>query len=75
MHKMELTIFKEIGFERVNITCRTDACPQCKPQDGKVLSVEEALSSMPLPHRDCIKLPHSKARPFCRCKYYGEYIG
>lgn len=75
MHKMELTIFKEIGFERVNITCRTDACPQCRPQDGKVLSVDEALSSMPLPHRDCTKLPHSKARPFCRCRYYGEYIG
>jgi len=75
MHKLELNIFKEIGFEKVSIASRKDACAQCKRQDGKVLSLEEALGAMPLPHLECTKLSHSRARPFCRCRYYGEYIG
>lgn len=75
MHKLELNIFKEIGFEKVSITSRKDACAQCKKQDGKVLSLQEALGAMPLPHPECNKLSHSRARPFCRCRYYGEYKG
>jgi len=75
MHKVELTFFKEMGFERVSLTCRKDACPHCKAHDGKVIPIAEALAKMPLPHPDCTKMPHSKARPFCRCRYYGEYIG
>jgi hypothetical protein len=75
MHKLELNIFKEIGFERVSISSRKDACAHCKKQDGKVLSLEEALGAMPLPHPECTKLSHSRARPFCRCRFYGEYIG
>ena len=46
-----------------------------KLSNGKVIPIEEALAKMPLPHPDCTKMPHSKARPFCRCRYYGEYIG
>ena len=75
MHKLELNIFKEIGFERVSISSRKDACAQCKKQDGTVFSLEEAVGAMPLPHPECTKQSYSRARPFCRCRYYGEYIG
>ncbi|OPY34515.1 MAG: hypothetical protein A4E32_00244 [Methanomassiliicoccales archaeon PtaU1.Bin124] len=67
MHRMELRIFKELGFEAVT--------PACKKYDGVKLTIEEALSAMPLPHPACTKRLHSKATPLCRCRYYGEYMG
>ncbi|HSV42576.1 MAG TPA: hypothetical protein VLH13_04110 [Methanomassiliicoccales archaeon] len=74
MHKMELNIFKDLGFEKVTITCKKDACPVCRRQDGANITIEEAQAIMPLPHPACIKLPHPKAKAFCRCHYLGEYI-
>ncbi|MCE5296067.1 MAG: hypothetical protein LLG16_03060 [Euryarchaeota archaeon] len=75
MHKTELGIFKEIGFEHVTISCKDGACPACRKHDGAKLSVEEALALMPLPHAACTRKVHSKAAPFCRCKYFGEFVG
>jgi len=75
MHKMELSIFKDLGFESVSISCKDGACAACKRQDGAKLTIEQALEMMPLPHVACTKRAHSKAAPFCRCKYFGEYTG
>ena len=75
MHKMELKIFKDIGFERVSIMCKDLACPACRKQNGKVVSIDQALIDMPLPHPGCTKKMGPKASPFCRCKYFGEYRG
>lgn len=75
MHRMELQIFKDLGFERVSIDCKKDACPTCRKQANLVLGIEKAIEDVPLPHPACTNLPHSKARPFCRCRFYGEYRG
>lgn len=73
MHKTELGIFKELGFERVSIVCKENACPSCKKKNGVVISIEEALEKMPLPHPTCTRLPNPRAAPYCRCHYFGEY--
>jgi hypothetical protein len=75
LHRTELGIFKDLGFERVSIVCKKDACPACKRRDGDVIFIEDALEEMPLPHPNCTKLPHPRAAPHCRCHYFGEYIG
>lgn len=75
MHKTELRIFKELGFESVSINCKEGACPVCRKQNGAKLTIEEALAVMPLPHGACTRRAHSKAMPFCRCKYCGDFTG
>lgn len=75
MHKMELSIFKELGFEAVTIECHKGACSTCRTQKGKKMKIDEVLIRMPLPHPSCSTRPNPKAAPFCRCRYYGEYIG
>ena len=75
MHRTELRIFKDLGFEAVTIECQKDACAACKQYDGAKLTIEEAMAHMPLPHPACSKKLHSKASPLCRCRYYGEYMG
>src|SRR5512138_3265863 len=42
MHKMELKIYEDLGFENVTITCQKDACPVCKKQDGATISIKRA---------------------------------
>lgn len=75
MHRMELRIFKDLGFEAVTIECKKDACPTCKAMNGQKLSIDQAINAMPLPHPACTKRTHSKASPLCRCRYFGEYMG
>jgi hypothetical protein len=75
MHRQELRIYKELGFEAVIIECKKDACPACKPSNGKKLTIDMANEMMPLPHPACTKRAHAKAAPFCRCRYFGEYRG
>jgi len=75
MHRMELRIFKELGFEAVSIECKKDACPSCKALNGQRITIEQAMATMPLPHLPCTKRTHSKAAPLCRCRYFGEYSG
>ncbi len=38
------------------------SCPKCRAQNGKVLPVRDAWTSMPIPVEDC-------ERGFCRCTY------
>jgi hypothetical protein len=73
MHRTELGIYKDLGFERVSIVCKKDACPACKKNDGVVITIEDALEKMPLPHKNCTRLSQPKASPYCRCRYFGEY--
>ena len=52
------------GLRRVKILTARDerVCDQCRPLDGKVLDISEALKSKPIPPKEC---------PFCRCSYSG----
>jgi hypothetical protein len=62
--RQELLSYKGLGVRKVQISAiqHRDSCEYCKSMDGKVMSLEEALSKMPLPG-DCT------ASSGCSCMY------
>lgn len=65
----ELKYLRQNGVERVCILSST-GCTECRKLDGKTMSVEEALKSMPLPHERCSYVMNPDVgKPFCRCNY------
>jgi len=52
----------------ITIMASSEGCEACKSQNGKRLSIKEALETMPIPHKDCstrwINYPG-----YCRCSY------
>lgn len=53
---------------KVQIIANPDSCKACKVDADRVLSVDEALQQMPLPHRNCTRPLHGE-NGFCRCTY------
>jgi hypothetical protein len=72
LHQTELGTYKDLGFRLVRVETSKDACPECKKLSGKVISIEEALSSNILPHRAC-KHDIKKGRGLCRCRFLAEF--
>jgi len=67
--KQELLHLKSHGFvKKVQIITNPDCCPVCKADSDKVLSIDEALAVMPLPHKDCSRKLQGGSG-FCRCTY------
>lgn len=67
--RLELMHLKTHEFVRkVQIISNPDSCKVCKADSDKVLSIEEALKLMPLPHKSCTRPFHSE-KGFCRCTY------
>lgn len=62
--KQELLSYKELGVTKVQISSiqHRGSCEYCKSLDGKVISLKEALSKMPIPG-DCT------ASSGCSCMY------
>jgi len=53
------------GVERVRVACHGfDACPACREQAGRSVTIAEALEQQLLPLADC-----RQAGGFCRCRY------
>lgn len=54
----------------VRIVATKGGCPACQALDGKFLTVEDALRTMPIPCRDC-RFGITPTEPFgwCRCMY------
>jgi hypothetical protein len=70
--RMELRCYQRSGgIKRVEISAagRGNACPACQRLDGKVLTLEDALRTMPLPCRDCTMVVVGNRPGFCRCLY------
>ncbi len=67
-HEMELKQYKKHGVSQVKILAR-GACKGCSPSDGKIVSIDEAMSSSPLPNPNCSHHFHEQHPPFCRCIY------
>jgi len=62
-HKCELMSYKETNFAKTElITAREGTCDVCSKFEGKILTVDEALSTMPIPAKDC-------KNGWCRCCY------
>ena len=45
------------------------SCIACAKQNGRILTITEALKEMPLPHKGCNFELFKGATPFCRCCY------
>lgn len=73
-HKFTLQDFFEAGIEKVSIsTAKSETCQACARLEGKVLTIEEALRSMPLPVQDCCFTFKGCKHVFCRCVYLAEF--
>ena len=67
--RMELLHLKTQDFvNKVQIITNPDSCKVCKRDSDKILTIEEALERMPLPHKDCAR-PMNGETGFCRCNY------
>lgn len=67
--RYELLNLKTHEFvKKVQIISTADSCKNCKLEADRVLSVDEALSEMPLPHKNCTRPLHGD-KGFCRCTY------
>ena len=67
--RYELLNLKTHEFvKKVQIITNSDSCMNCKVNADKVLSVDEALLLMPLPHKNCTRPLHGE-KGFCRCTY------
>jgi len=70
--RVNLTAFKQLGFEKVEVECAKDACPACRKMSGKRLKIEDALSAMPLPCHDCAT-EREAVKGYCRCRYFAVF--
>ena len=69
--KIKLAALRKEGFKNVSIlTCQM--CEACKQVDGKILSIKEALKTMPIPIKECTNYPYNENRSFCVCSYEPE---
>lgn len=71
-HRMNLMNYIEDGdvFEEVQILAAPNSCDSCKSLNGKIFSIKDALSQMPLPNKECtFKLDPKHEHSWCRCTY------
>ncbi len=68
--RRELMRYKDWGSPaRVEILAAANSCECCRAQNGSLLTVDEALKTMPLPNKSCT-YELAPGRPgWCRCTY------
>ncbi|MCX5701698.1 MAG: hypothetical protein NTW64_01805 [Candidatus Omnitrophica bacterium] len=73
-HIEELHRYKEAGIKKVEILTAGpgNSCEECYKLHGKVLTIEEALKTMPLPVRGCNMDVFGVEKGFCRCGYVAD---
>lgn len=67
--KFELKAIQKEGFKKVQISPSYYSCPSCLEQKDKILTIDEALETMPLPNKDCTHVLQDPDRGYCQCKY------
>ncbi|OGP59386.1 MAG: hypothetical protein A2V67_12625 [Deltaproteobacteria bacterium RBG_13_61_14] len=70
--KAKLAALRKDGFINVSIIA-SGMCERCKKVDGKVLSIEQALKTMPIPIRECQNRGEDENYGYCICEYYPEH--
>lgn len=70
--KMTLQGYKASGAAKVRISTAGDPCEACKPLNNKLLTIEEALKEMPIPHKGCTFKLYNEKWGWCRCDYAPE---
>ncbi len=69
--KNKLAALKKEGYRNVSILAGR-MCEACRKLDEKVLSIEEALKTTPIPIRDCQNRSEDEKCSFCNCEYLGK---
>jgi hypothetical protein len=72
-HKIELINFKDSGVKQVKILTCEDSCDSCKKNEGKILTIDQALKEMPLPCKGCSFEFKKSKKGWCRCCYQAVY--
>lgn len=68
-NKMCLMRFQQHGIRKVQILGGGESCKGCGNNNGKTLTINQALKEMPIPWKDCThELEKGKPR-WCRCTY------
>ena len=71
--KMKLLDYKKEGIKKVKILSTTNSCASCKRQNGRIYLINEAITKMPLPNKNCSYHLHDGKYSFCRCCYLVEF--
>lgn len=69
--RYELLKYQDRKIQKVRILTG-GACDECEKQADKVLTVKEALKTMPLPCKACTFTLTNNIPGFCRCSYISE---
>jgi hypothetical protein len=70
LRKMELMSYEGWGRPaQVEILAGGDSCESCKAQNGRILTVDQALKTMPLPNNTCSYELEPGKPGWCRCIY------
>lgn len=60
------------GIDKVEIiTAGSQSCKICRGFEGLIITTEEALEDMPIPHKNCKHNQSGYGEGWCRCMYVG----
>jgi uncharacterized Zn finger protein (UPF0148 family) len=64
-----LNHLKQNGAKTVKISASVTSCPNCLESKNKILPIDEAIATMPLPNKLCTRFLFDPTRGFCDCRY------
>ncbi len=56
-------------YEKVQILTRPDSCSFCRQQNARILTIDDALTEMPIPKKNCSHQLEQDKSGWCRCTY------
>lgn len=66
--KIDLSRYEQEGVQQVTIHS-VDACEECQQLNGRVFTIQEALSERPIPCKKCTHGKNERGDGWCRCRY------
>lgn len=69
--KCDLMNYRSLGIKSVEIKTagKENSCETCQKLEGKRMTIEDALQTMPIPVKECQKDAFDNGKGFCRCCY------
>ena len=68
--KCKLMDYRQAGLKKVEVlTANQASCDACNKQNRKILTIDEALETMPIPVKECSTEVFVDGKGFCRCLY------
>ena len=62
--------YRQAGLKKVEVlTANQASCDACNKQNRKILTIDEALETMPIPVKECSTEVFVDGKGFCRCLY------